>query len=747
MKLRSPLSWSVPALILSMGGCSDPLTGVERSYATDCRVIGGPTEPPKIKLTRYLSGAALENPVHMVPLEDGSRRVLLVLQGGRILVSPAPTPMGTAAEWLDLRDRVSAGGETGLLAVALDPRYRQSGRLYVNYTTQKNGPLRTLVSRFRVPMPEQSASKPDPKGEQVLLTINQPFSNHNGGQIDFGPDGYLYVGMGDGGSGGDPINAGQRMDTLLGKMLRIDVSTDDATYCIPADNPFFKGQGRAVGTGANNSHCLDMAGKPGTCGEIWALGLRNPWRFSFDPVGGALWAGDVGQGALEEIDLIERGKNYGWRCMEGTKVYNNEMTCQQARAAKAFTPPVSEYGRDEGKSVTGGVVYRGQALPGLYGAYLFADYVDGNLWALLPGVDGGWVRTTLATAVGNISSFGVDPDGEVYLLEHQRGQVLRIEAAAGGQGQPGWPARLSETGCFSDLQARRPQRGALAYGLNTPLWSDGAEKERVLVLPAGGVLRPGMGMDMAMGLDGTAPLLLPAGSILIKTFLLQGAPVETRFLVWNGEEVRGATYRWDAAQGDAFLLSAAVTERIGGQPWYFPSRSDCRTCHTRAAGGLLGLSVAQLNRRHDVFGTGEVQQLDALTQIGYLEGVGPAAEQPRFPEPGEEGAEVALRARAYLHSNCASCHMPGGLSNATIDLRFGTALQQTGACGVKAQHGDLGVAGAQILAPGKPEQSTLYLRMRSTDPMTRMPPLASAMVDEQGAGLVRAWIEGLAGCQ
>jgi uncharacterized repeat protein (TIGR03806 family) len=743
MKTRMPL----PALILALsgGGCGDPLAGVDRSYATQCRLVGGPTEPPKIKLTRYLSGAALENPVHMVPLEDGSRRVLLVLQGGRILVSAAPTPMGTAADWLDLRDRVTAGGETGLLAVALDPRYRQSGRLYVNYTTQKNGPLRTLVSRFRVPMPGSTESKPDPRGEQVLLTVNQPFANHNGGQIAFGPDGYLYIGMGDGGSGGDPINAGQRMDTLLGKMLRIDVGTDDATYRIPADNPFFKGQGRAVGTGADNSHCRD-AGKAGTCGEIWALGLRNPWRFSFDPVGGALWAGDVGQGAREEIDLIERGKNYGWRCMEGTQVYNNEPSCQQARAAKAFTPPVAEYGRDEGKSVTGGVVYRGKALPGLYGAYLFADYVDGNLWALQPGADGKWARTTIATAVGNISSFGVDADGEVYVLEHQRGQLLRIEAAAGGQGQPGWPARLSETGCFSDLQARRLQRGALSYGLNMPLWSDGAAKERALVLPAGGVLRPGpMGTGMNMSLDGSAPFMVPAGSVLIKTFLLEGAPVETRFLVWDGEEVRGATYRWDGA--DAFLLSAATTERIGGQTWYFPSRGDCRACHTRAAGGVLGLSVAQLNRRHDVFGTGEVSQLDALTQIGYLEGVGPAAEQPRFPEPGEEGAGVAERARAYLHSNCGSCHMPGGLSNATIDLRFGTALQRTGACGVKAQHGDLGVAGAQILAPGKPEQSTLYLRMKSTDPMTRMPPLASAKVDEVGAELVRAWIAGLAGCQ
>ncbi|MCS6912021.1 MAG: PQQ-dependent sugar dehydrogenase [Myxococcales bacterium] len=713
----------------------DPLEGLARTYATSCKVTGVPGEPPRIKLTPYLTGTTFRNPVEMRPARDGTRRVFIVEQAGRILVAPEATPGGQATEWLNLTDRVVSGGETGLLGMAFDPQFRTNGRIYVNYTTRQAGPLQTRISRFRVANPAQG--RPDPTSEQVLLAINQPFSNHNGGQIEFGPDGYLYIGMGDGGSAGDPIDAGQRMDTLHGKMLRIDVRTDDASYRIPADNPFYTGQRTADGTAADNSHC--RAGNlPGVCGEIWALGLRNPWRFSFDPFDGALWTGDVGQGAREEVDIIERGKNYGWRCMEGTLIHNNEPSCQQKRTARAFTPPVHEYPREDGKSITGGHVYRGRGLPGLQGSYIFGDYVSGTVWALAPTETGAWTRTTLATDVGFISAFGLDADNEIYVVEYREGKLLRLEPAAPNMaGQPGWPERLSHTGCFSDLRQRKLVPGALPYSVNVPLWSDGADKERAMVLPQGGVL--------GYRADGTWSV--PPGTIFIKTFVRDGAPLETRFLVWEEGRVRGATYRWLPGGSEALLMTAGLTERVGDKDWYFPSRADCISCHTRAAGHLLGLTTAQMNRLHDMFGTGAVNQIEALARLGYLSGVpGPAESLARFPSPGDETAGVTERARAYIHVNCAGCHMPGGLSNATIDVRFGTPLANSRACDVPAQMGDLGVAGARIIAPGKPELSTFWLRMTRTDPAVRMPNIGSLQPDPEGVALVRRWIAGLSGC-
>ena len=301
--------------------------------------------------------------------------------------------------FLDITDRVSTrGNEEGLLGIAFDPNYSQNGRLYVYYSA--SNPRRSVLSRFQVQT--DNPARADVGSEVIIMKIPQPYSNHNGGQLAFGPDGYLYIGLGDGGSGGDPESHGQDPGTLLGSVLRVDVSreTDQPGYGIPSDNPFFGVQGARE--------------------EIWAYGLRNPWRFSFDRETGDLWLGDVGQRLWEEIDLIEKGGNYGWNVMEGAHCFRPRTGCNAA----GLEPPVLEYGSDEGCSVIGGYVYRGNRLPSLWGAYVYADYCSGSVWALRYKDGSVAEQRRIARFDGNITSFGEDNEGNLYILTQSSGDTV-----------------------------------------------------------------------------------------------------------------------------------------------------------------------------------------------------------------------------------------------------------------------------------------------------------------------------------
>ncbi|MEJ5263166.1 MAG: PQQ-dependent sugar dehydrogenase [Ignavibacterium sp.] len=330
------------------------------------------------------------NPLYLDHAGDGSNRIFVVEQAGRIKVFPNNSSVTTTKLFLDITDRVTSGGETGLLGLAFHPNYENNGYFYVNYTAPN--PLRTVVSRFQVsPTNPDSADK---NTEQILLTFNQPYSNHNGGCIAFGPDGYLYIATGDGGSGGDPQNNAQNITNLLGKILRIDVDNPQAplNYGIPTTNPFFDSTNTSIRK------------------EIYAYGLRNPWRMSFDPVTGWLWAADVGQSNWEEIDIITNGGNYGWRCYEGNHAYNT------SGCNGTYIFPVWEYSHTLGISVTGGYVYRGQNVPELYGKYIYGDYGSRRVWSLLYDGVNPPSNTQITTAVGSITSFGVDQNNELYLV-------------------------------------------------------------------------------------------------------------------------------------------------------------------------------------------------------------------------------------------------------------------------------------------------------------------------------------------
>ena len=333
---------------------------------------------------------SFDRPVALLFPNDGTDRGFVVEQPGQIKLLKSD---GDVARFLDIRDRVNdRGNEEGLLGLAFDPDFMSNGFFYVYYSA--SGPRRSVISRFSVSADDSAA---DANSEKVILEVEQPYANHNGGQILFGPDGYLYVGLGDGGSAGDPKGHGQNTETLLGTILRIDVSSLDTkgSYTIPSDNPF--------------------VGVEGARPEIWAYGLRNPWRFSFDSEMGDLWAADVGQNALEEVDLIEPGLNYGWNIMEGDECYSR--SCD----TRGLELPIAVYGRDDGCSITGGYVYRGNRLPSLYGAYVYGDFCSGKIWALR--YDGSRITESiqLADTKLQIASFAEDTEGELYILDLEGG--------------------------------------------------------------------------------------------------------------------------------------------------------------------------------------------------------------------------------------------------------------------------------------------------------------------------------------
>ena len=352
-------------------------------------------ERPQYNLVEAFPALQFRRPVDLQAPRDGTNRLFVVEQDGMIHVFKNDPAESKSEVFLDLRERVNRdGNEMGLLGLAFPPDFKRSKTFYVDYTASRMLRRITRVSRFTVgPYPNGA----DVASEMAVIEIPQPWSNHNGGQVAFGPDGMLYVAMGDGGAGGDPRGNAQDRSSLLGKILRLDVARHP--YTIPEDNPF-----RGNGNGWKE--------------EIFAYGLRNPWRISFDRATGRLWAGDVGQVTWEEIDVIEAGKNYGWDCREGLHPYEPASERSESCAqAGAMTDPVWAYGREQGISVTGGYVYRGRALPDLAGWYVYADYGSGRIWALR--VEDGKTENRLVVDAGIlISSFGCDEAGELFICAH-----------------------------------------------------------------------------------------------------------------------------------------------------------------------------------------------------------------------------------------------------------------------------------------------------------------------------------------
>lgn len=655
--------------------------------------------------------------------------IYVVEQDGQVHVFPNDDAVVGTSIFMDLS--AGAGGpvsratdEEGLLGLAFDPDFATNGYVYVHYSAAS--PRRSIIARYHVTFPADPADPPfvDATLPLVIMSVAQPFSNHNAGMLAFGPDGMLYIAMGDGGSGNDPQGHGQRLDTLLGAMLRVDVRGADAAtpYVVPGDNPF-----------------VGIVGED----EIWAYGLRNPWRFSFDRGNGEMWLGDVGQIRREEINVITRGANYGWVAYEGALEHLNGGNIP----ANQVVAPVVDYDRGQGTTVVGGYRYRGQDVPTIRDAYMYGDHGSGRIWALVPDGLGGFLSNTYVADLGGLSSFGEDERGELYAVSLW-GTIHRFTEPAGPP-PPAFPATLSATGLFTDLVGLTPASGFVPYDLNSPLWSDDAVKQRWIGIPDG----------QTITYSAAGNWQFPVGTVIIKHFELEltvgdagsRRRLETRVLIHEPAGWSGYTYRWNAAQTDADLLPGGLDETFTindplapdgtrEQTWSYPSRAQCLQCHTQASGRVLGVRTGQLHRLFDYDGVVD-NQLRSWDNIGlFTFPIGVPPQGLAWANPADAAETLQRRARAYLAANCAQCHQPGAPAPGGMDMRHDTPNGGMNLFGVAPTEGNLGLPAPLRIDGGSSANSVLWLRMHRLDAL-RMPALGSALVDDAGAAVIRDWID------
>jgi len=714
----------------------------------DTQILMGSPNPLPLEPVRAFPQLRFQRPVEIAFADDHSNRLFVVEQRGVVHVFENRAEVMQTKVFLDIQSVVSRdGNEEGLLGLAFHPKYQENGEFFVYYSTR---PQASVLSRFRVSPDDPNHADRD--SEEVLMRIDQPYSNHNGGSIKFGPDGFLYIGLGDGGLANDPHLHAQNLQTLLGSILRIDVDRkqDNLPYAIPPDNPFVN--------------------RDDARGEIWAYGLRNVWRMAFDSKTGQLWAADVGQDRVEEINLIRRGGNYGWNMREGFQPFEPNVP----HKSTSLIDPLVEYSRQDGQSVTGGQVYRGSQLPEYQGAYFYGDYLSGKVWILrVDDLEVTEDRLVAETEL-EIAAFGEDASGEMYLcafdgnLYHLRPRKVDLKAVA-----EAFPRRLSETGLFTSVADNEPVEGMIPYEMNLPFWSDYAVKDRYIALPEQGQVK----------FDEREKWQFPVGTVFVKTFwmhldrvnMADPLRLETRLLVLTPHGWEGYTYVYNDQQTDAFLLDGSMlkpievrtSEGMITQPYYFPSRSDCFACHTRAEGFVLGMTTRQMNHEIDYRGKSE-NQLSILSRLNaFTEKPEQTPDQlERFPlwgfgnfdrsktrddEPSSEtatdgGNPFAVAAgdrqelaRAWLEVNCAVCHRPQGIAPHNRDLRFHTKNNEMRMIGEDPSQGQLSPPGSKLLQPSAPLESELFLRINRRGPR-QMPPLATKVIDPIGHEVIKQWI-------
>lgn len=665
----------------------------------------------EVELVRIVPALNFSQPILFLPHPADDAIFYVVQQRG--VIWRVDIQAGTRAEVVDLEDyyNLNTCGECGLLGMAFDPGFAGNRFIYLSFTHSVSGQMTSFVARFTATDADATALE-TASGTLVrsdILNVAQPFSNHNGGHIAFGPDGYLYIGLGDGGSGNDPVQAGQDINTVLGKMLRVN-----------ADG------GAAPGN--------LVAGQGGDA-RIYAYGLRNPWRWSFDRLTGELWLGDVGQNNYEEVDIIVNGGNYGWRCREG--LHQNTAVGACTVTGGPAIDPVAEYDHGEGNSITGGHVYRGQELADYDGVYFFGDFGSGRIWGLFEQEGGAYERILLLDSSLSVSSFGEGNDGELYVVDYNGG-IYRIQEDGNSAPPNPVPQSLSDTGCVNASDPTQPASGLIPYDINEPFWSDGADKERYMALPDGATIE----------VEDDGDFIFPTGTVLMKNFRLNDQLIETRLFMrgllggWQGY-----SYQWNELQTEATLLNEDADVVIGSQTWHYPSSAECDQCHTGAAHFSLGPETAQLNRGFTYPSTGRTaNQLDTLEDIGVLDPLADSVRNLRLRSSTDDSQTLNDRARAYLHSNCSQCHRPGGGTPADMDLRFDVALADMNICDITPQD-DLGIPGARRLSPGPDGHllSVLWHRIQATD-SSRMPPTSSNVVDQAGADMIHDWINSLTSC-
>ena len=708
-------------------------TGIEKRVPwTTSNVKGSPEPPSPYTVARVNPKLPLDEPLELAAV-PGAKAWLVAERKGKIVHFAADKP--ERKNVIDVKHTV--------YGVVPHPQFPKNGFIYVSEVPNgdKETPDGTRVVRYTVPDREKMVA--DPNSAKVILTW--PNGGHNGGCLRFGPDGFLYLSTGDGSGIADSLQSGQNLGTVLGKLLRIDVDkeADGKPYAIPADNPFVK--------------------TPGARPEVYAYGIRQCWKVSFDTATGELWAGEVGQDLWEMVYRIEKGGNYGWSVQEGDHPFRPE----RKQGPMPILKPIVEHNHSEFRSLTGGFVYHGKKLPELRGAYIYGDYDTGRIWMLRYDAKAKKVteHRELTDTTLRIVAWGQDADGEVYALDFVSGGIFNlIPSPPPAKDTPQFPRKLSETGVFASTKDHTPAAGLIPYSVNAELWSDGAFKERFIAIPGDAKIEYET-VIYPQPAPGSLPgWRFPDGTVLVKTFSLETEPgkkrrLETRLLVAErvggteeyGDQVwTGYTYIWNDAQTDAELADIKGVDREyviktptadRGQKWHFPSRAECTMCHTVTAKYALGVNTMQMNRDHD-YGGVVANQLATLEHIGMFDRKLPAAPEKlvKLADPRDPKADLDARARSYLHANCSHCHRKWGGGNAEFQLLANLPIAETGTIGVKPGQGAFELKDPHILVPGDPDRSMIHHRMTRLG-LGRMPHIASNVVDDFGVELIRDWIK------
>ena len=685
------------------GAC--PVPGLDtRPSNTAC--VAPPPLASNFATSNKWPNITFTNPMQVVQPPGDSSRLIVVQRAGTARSVPiGATSSGQTTTFLTLNNVVTTSNG-GFLSMAFHPNWATNRYAYVVYTTNN---LKKRLSRFTS---TDGGATLNTGTEQVVLEITHLTEfNHNGGQVAFGSDGYLYMSSGDD-AYLNYTRARQAAQTnnLFGKILRIDVNSG-TPYSIPPSNPFASG-----------------GGSP----EVYAYGFRNPWRFSFDRLNGELWEADVGEDTWEEINVVTPGF-YGWPYYEGTNCFQ---ASSGSDCSTPYTGPTGKYGGDaSARSISGGFVYRGSALASLYGKYVFGDYVTGQI-SYFDRTTG--TKTDIANTAsgGAVVGFGEDNAGELYVVRYSTGRIEQLVPGSGG-GATDFPAQLSGTGCFSSTNPTQVVSGVIPYGIAQAFWSDGAQKERFIALPNG----------TQITVDASGDWVLPPGGVTIKNFRLAGQLFETRFFVRHTDGTYdGYTYQWNDQQTQATLVPpGGATRSIAGLTWSYPTRAQCFACHAPAAQYSLGIETRQLNVDGFYPTTGRTaNQFYTFNYLNMLTG-NTTALAP-FPGIDDTSASLETRSVAYLHVNCSSCHRPGGTGAGPMDARFDTSFANKGICNATPGLGDLGVPGAKLIKPGDHAGSVVFLRMSQRGSSVAMPPLASTIADGAGAALLQEWIDSLTGC-
>ena len=722
----------VCALLLSLLGVAVSQEDVadeeqqERPYGltartpwTSSRLLGSPDPPRPYIATKMFADIQWDRPIYVKAEPDG-QHLFVIEQGGE---ENRPTKL------FRIVDRADATEKTLLLTVPrrlvygmeFHPNYEENGFIYLFGNGPTGNPERlNHVTRYTVQRDgEQVTCDPG----SAVDVIQWRSMGHDGGDLVFGNDGFLYITSGDGTSDSDQWLSAQDVSNLLGGVLRIDVdqTSDDKPYSVPADNPF-----------------LDI---PGARGELWAIGLRNPWRMSIDRKTGQIWVGNNGQDLWETAHLLRKGENYGWSVYEGSHPFyaNREL------GPGTLVAPTFEHHHTEARSLTGGVTYDGDRLKDLVGAYLYGDYSTGKIWAGRHDGQQVTYHQEVADTSLSIVGFSNSHRGDLIVVDSVQGlhRLERNPDLDRLDELPSFPAKLSETGLFDSTVDHRVAGGVIPYDVVSPGWADGAQADRFIAVPD----------DLQIAYTRDRGWNFPDRSVLVQTLTIdetrdgevQQRRLETRVLLKLQKEWQGYSYWWNEDQTDAELVASEGRDisLANGQIWRVPSRAECMSCHARAVNYVLGLTDLQMNRDFDYSGTVD-NQLRTLNHIGLLADYDPKPEDERFKlvSPQDTSASLTDRARSYLHTNCACCHVAAGGGNARMELEFTTETESARILDEYPQHATFGFAQPRIVAPGDPSQSVLLARV-SRRGRGQMPPLVSNQVDDSAVQLLRDWIASL----